>query len=135
MRHISSASGGGLFISAPGKIILFGEHAVVFGRTAIAGSIDMRTYVHLFTSPDGVIYLNLPELGPEKTWKIRELQKVCEKLSTQYSFEKGIPPPLEIIVPLARKLSGACEEVLRCSTFSRFGILVFINWHFNLCFK
>lgn len=27
----------------------------------------------------------------------------------QFSFEKGTPPPLEIIVPLARKLSGSCE--------------------------
>ncbi|KAH7820545.1 putative mevalonate kinase [Monocercomonoides exilis] len=33
--------------SSPGKIILFGEHAVVYGTTAVLGSISRRTRVYL----------------------------------------------------------------------------------------
>uniref|UniRef100_A0A915E6V1 Mevalonate kinase n=1 Tax=Ditylenchus dipsaci TaxID=166011 RepID=A0A915E6V1_9BILA len=106
MRSLSSASGG-LYISAPGKIILFGEHAVVYGRTAIAGSIDLRTYVSLFTSADGRIYLCLPDL--DKTWMLKDLQKAVERLAAENPLEDG-PPSLELIVPIARKLSGACED-------------------------
>lgn len=34
-------------ISAPGKVILHGEHSVVFGKLAIAGSLDLRTKIKL----------------------------------------------------------------------------------------
>lgn len=109
----------GIFISAPGKIILFGEHAVVYGRTAVAGSIDLRTYVSLYTSQDGVIYLSLPDLGVEKTWMLKDLHKAAERLhaggldfdsDASAKAPDGTPPQLEVLVPLARKLSGSCED-------------------------
>ncbi|KAL3106935.1 hypothetical protein niasHT_020038 [Heterodera trifolii] len=109
MRSLSSASGG-LYVSAPGKIILFGEHAVVYGRTAIAGSIDLRTYLSLFTSADGRIYLSLPDMNIERTWMLKELQREIAKIPADPALLAEDPPSLELVVPIARKLSGACEE-------------------------
>ncbi|CAI2349557.1 unnamed protein product [Caenorhabditis sp. 36 PRJEB53466] len=110
MHRNTTSQHGGLFVSAPGKIILFGEHAVVYGRTAIAGSIDLRTYVSLYTSADGRIYLSLPDLGVEKTWMLKDLMKAAERLANEYPIEEDQPPSLEVLVPIARKLSGSCED-------------------------
>ncbi len=41
--------------SAPGKIILFGEHAVVSGATALGGAIDLRARVHVQDLPGSVL--------------------------------------------------------------------------------
>ncbi|CAK9796496.1 Mevalonate kinase erg12 [Anthophora plagiata] len=39
-------------VSAPGKVILFGEHAVLFGKTAVAASIDLHTKLEFTQLPD-----------------------------------------------------------------------------------
>ncbi len=62
--------------SAPGKVILFGEHAVVLGKTAIATALGLRTYV-LFeeseNSQSNAVHLELPDLSVERKWTTEQL--------------------------------------------------------------
>jgi mevalonate kinase len=50
--------------SAPGKIILFGEHAVVYGRPAIAAPVtQVRATATVEDNPDPGVILRAPDLG------------------------------------------------------------------------
>lgn len=62
-----------IFVSAPGKVILFGEHAVVHGVTAIASSVDLRCYGCLKSRSDNKINLELPNISISLTWDIDTL--------------------------------------------------------------
>ncbi|KAH8920513.1 cystathionine beta-l [Atractiella rhizophila] len=62
-----------LVTSAPGKVILFGEHAVVHGITAIAGSVDLRCYAYTQRREDSKIVLSLPDVNEEFGWEVDEL--------------------------------------------------------------
>ncbi|UZJ57422.1 hypothetical protein CBS101457_006742 [Exobasidium rhododendri] len=60
-------------VSAPGKVILFGEHAVVHGVTAIAASVALRCYALVEPRMDGQVSLAMPDLGVEHQWEISAL--------------------------------------------------------------
>ena len=49
--------------SAPGKAILFGEHAVVYGKPAIAMAINKRTCVKVLDTHNDNININVTDLG------------------------------------------------------------------------
>ncbi|KAJ3150843.1 hypothetical protein HDU89_002840 [Geranomyces variabilis] len=57
-----------VLVSAPGKVILFGEHAVVYNKPAIAASLGLRSYAWFRTESAGVsatlLRLNLPDIHP-----------------------------------------------------------------------
>ncbi|XP_067910852.1 mevalonate kinase isoform X1 [Heterodontus francisci] len=61
-------------ISAPGKVILHGEHAVVHGKVALAVSLNLKTYLRLQPCPDQKVQLNLPNIDVHLSWKAAALQ-------------------------------------------------------------
>lgn len=72
--------------SAPGKCILFGEHAVVYGHPAVAVAIDQRISVKIQPSQTGMWLLDGSALNMERNPHIKGL------INKLWPTDEGAPP-------------------------------------------
>ncbi|KAI4206245.1 MAG: hypothetical protein LQ346_001216 [Caloplaca aetnensis] len=74
-RKSSSPMMPAFMTSAPGKVIVYGEHAVVYGKAAMAAAISLRSYllVTALSRSHRTITLRFPDIGMEHSWKLDDL--------------------------------------------------------------
>jgi len=83
-----------IIASAPGKTILFGEHAVVYGEPAIAGAVNKRATIRLKESNRGVSVFKSDDLGFEAELNTR---------TKKYTLKKGRPGIINYILEILSK--------------------------------
>jgi mevalonate kinase len=79
-------------VSAPGKLILVGEHAVVYGRPALVAAIDLRLSARLSDSPEPGVRLDLPDLSHSShlSWReVRGYARSARERWDDYSAQRG----------------------------------------------
>lgn len=99
-------------VSAPGKVIVFGEHAVVHGKAAIAAAISLRSYLLVTTLSKSrrTVTLTFPDIDFNHTWNIDELPWATfahpSKKKYYYDLVTTLDPDLvEAVQPLVRDVS------------------------------
>lgn len=86
----SCNSGDIITASAPGKVILHGEHSVVYGKLALALSLDLRT--RLTITPGGnSVTLNLPDVDINHDWPMESIHTLWKRLGREENVQ---PKPL-----------------------------------------
>ncbi|KAH8646065.1 ribosomal protein S5 domain 2-type protein [Tricladium varicosporioides] len=108
-------------VSAPGKVIVFGEHAVVHGKAAIAAAISLRSYllVTALSKSKRTISLRFPDINLSHTWNIDDLPWSTfshpSKKKYYYDLVTALDPELvEALEPhLSNVSEGAPDELRR----------------------
>ncbi|KAF4977681.1 hypothetical protein FZEAL_5821 [Fusarium zealandicum] len=99
-RKMSSPMAPPFMVSAPGKVIVFGEHSVVHGKPAIAAAISLRSYLHVTTLSKSkrTVSLRFPDVDLVQTWNIDELPwetfQQPSKKKSYYSLVTELDPDL-----------------------------------------
>lgn len=109
--------------TAPGKMILFGEHSVVYGAPAIVLAIDRRAKVHSRKRKDNKIFINADDLGFSgyfendvyhavrgQAWRGRNLTALniaSKKTMEKLDIKSGLDLKVRSMIPIAAGLGSS----------------------------
>lgn len=106
-----------MIASAPGKVILFGEHAVVYGRHALVSAINLRCYAKAEKHSNIVIESPLAKTGldfkrhPYISWAIKRFSEVKQvdgvyiKIWSKIPIASGLGSSSAVTVAVLKALS------------------------------
>ncbi len=123
----------GVVASAPAKVILFGEHFVVYGEPAIVLAIDKRAYAKVENRNDKRLYLRSVNLNlagyfddgtfktehgnaKEATMKFAPVRLAVEKVLEKHGKKEGLNIEVNSTVPVAAGLGSSAAVVAAVTT-------------------
>ncbi|MDI6643602.1 MAG: mevalonate kinase [Methanobacteriaceae archaeon] len=84
--------------SAPGKVILFGEHAVVYGKPAIAVAVDKRAVIKISENKEDTIKVYIKNLNISAT---------IDQLNNHIIIDNGNPGILKYVLESLKRVHDA----------------------------
>ncbi|XP_063640978.1 mevalonate kinase isoform X10 [Pan troglodytes] len=117
-----------LLVSAPGKVILHGEHAVVHGKVALAVSLNLRTFLRLQPHSNGKVDLSLPNIGIKRAWDVARLQS----LDASFLEQGDVTTPTSEQVEKLKEVAGLPDD---CAVTERLAVQAFLYLYLSICRK